>query len=1255
MATDCFLLLLSSPLLCNTHGVVKSSLAPRSQAKELTFTKTGNWGELMKWQCWKTKLLLLSFFVWGSLSLGQSQVPATVRAQAQALEQASRGTATISYHAKTGRIRFFGTDTANAVRVTKMTGSALAGTSEEDTAREFLAQFAPAFGVTDPKAELAVMKKRALPDGASVVRFQQQWRGLPVIGGELIVHQTKERAVTCVIGEASPELDLDPVPTVGATAASQVAIELVAKYYGVDAAALTATDPVLSAFDPALLSVPGRTKPALVWQMEITDDGTVPVREYVLIDAHAAKPVLHFSKIYHAKNRKTYSCNNTSILPGTLMREEGQAPVSDADVNAAHDGAGATYDFYWDILGRDSIDNAGMILMSSVRYCPSSSQCPYENAFWNGTQMVYGRDMTADDVCAHELTHGVTEHESKLFYYMQSGAINEAMSDIFGEIVDQVNGLGTDTPAVRWKLGEDLPGSIGIIRDMADPTAYGQPDKMSSGLYYCGAGDLGGVHTNSGVANKCAYLMADGGTFNGYTINSMGLYKTARIWYEVNCNYLTSAADFQDLYDALIQATRALVDTTVNDYGAGQTITSADVQNVKNAVDAVEMNLAPTGCAAVEAAYCSSDGKAPNWIWFDDLENPSSGRWVRGYAIGGNRWYYPQNTHPYTGFDATYATSGQYNFFGDDDSVRTDSWISMTQSVALPTTASAIYMHFRHAYDFEAPTYDGGVIEYSVDGGVTWLDAGSLIDTNGYTGTITTGFLNPLAGRSAFCGTSNGYISTRLNLTDLAGQNIRFRFRIGTDTSGYGWGWFIDDIGIYVCSYRVEEKQRETFTALPSGWMEFVKIPSSGSYAGTSYDATSGTLRAWVSAAPDRYRIVGWLAGASQWLNYSQVGTNNYVRAKFYVYAGGQSDPSQLNSIPNFRLRVSHRFALNSMLEVLPHSSATAGDEPVSLELRPSTDPTRPSLYRVDLAPIDIPYLQQNPAQEGFTHGFEIYALDPQDNGYIALTESSLGVYPRAAVSVSGSNLMWLKTYAPSSTDAGTLNPYLSGATLDRFSLLMYPDGVFPTRDNSVAPTVSAGTGGVTMDSTSFDNEGGSRVGVVAIDFDAGSNLAQRVRINENKQYMVRFHVTSTQQSNRNPQLRMRARTVRFAWTQKYEVGGAWAINTTEHSTIAAQYLPGVGCGNPDKIGAEFGGWYTLLTHSPLNIDIRPDVSGLLSSRMPNLSSQPGPGVNAPSLRDLKVGVDLLDTMSGSVNAYLEAGRFTVDRIEVFQFDMIPD
>jgi hypothetical protein len=119
--------------------------------------------------------------------------------------------------------------------------------------------------------------------------------------------------------------------------------------------------------------------------------------------------------------------------------------------------------------------------------------------------------------------------------------------------------------------------------------------------------------------------------------------------------------------------------------------------------------------------------------------------------------------------------------------------------VVIPANA---YLHFSHSFDFDqwsGTYYDGGVLEYSTNGGSTWQDATALIVNNGYNGTITSGYGNPLSGRQAFVGTSHGYISTRLNLSSLAGQTVTFRWRLGLDSSIYAMGWWVDDVRIYTC------------------------------------------------------------------------------------------------------------------------------------------------------------------------------------------------------------------------------------------------------------------------------------------------------------------------------------------------------------------------------------------------------------------------------------------------------------------------
>jgi hypothetical protein len=448
---------------------------------------------------------------------------------------------------------------------------------------------------------------------------------------------------------------------------------------------------------------------------------------------------------------------------------------------------GNFYNFFLNTLGRDSIDGAGMPLLSTVRYCDPSSPCPYQNAFWNGSQMVFGQGYaSADDVVGHEMTHGVTARTSALFYFYQSGAINESLSDVFGELIDQTYppGAGADP---NWLIGEDLPG--GAIRSMSNPPAFNQPDTMTSPNYTGTTSDNGGVHTNSGVNNKAAYLMTNGGTFNGMTVAGIGITKAAHIYYEVDANLLTSAGDYADLYDDLQQACTNLIGT------AG--ITATDCTSVTEAVQAVQMNVTPPAAPAPEAPVCTN-GASPTDLFSDNLENTASGNWTTQTGSGTNTWFYPENPNS-VGFDALYATSGTTNFWGYDQLNRADYSIALTRSIGIPAGVPA-YLRFNHAYAFEASpftAFDGGVLEYSTNGGATWTDAGPLFTDNGYDGTLYGG--NPLGARRAFVNVSNGYISSRADLASLAGQSIRFRFRIGTDSIGDDYGWFVDDIRIYSC------------------------------------------------------------------------------------------------------------------------------------------------------------------------------------------------------------------------------------------------------------------------------------------------------------------------------------------------------------------------------------------------------------------------------------------------------------------------
>jgi len=470
--------------------------------------------------------------------------------------------------------------------------------------------------------------------------------------------------------------------------------------------------------------------------------------------------------------------------------------AGDADVENAHDFAGDTYDFYSSMHGRDGIDDLGGPLVSTTHWTDGVS-CP--NAFWNGEQMVYCESMAdADDVVAHEFTHGVTDHESQLLYYYQSGAINESLSDVWGELIDLWNEKGDDSPSVRWLLGEDLGFTI---RDMKDPGTHGDPDRMTSSNYWLRTYsswfddfDNGGVHHNSGVNNKAAYLLTDGDSFNGVTVTGLGIAKTAKIYYEAQTHLLTSGSDYADLYDYLHQACLNLVGT--------DEITVADCDEVRDAADAVEMNLDPAGLAdfSPDAAYCPANYAQGAVLFADDLETDASNWATTTLSDDSNNWVW------LTG----YATSGSHSIYAETLDTTSDSVAWNVAPISLP---AGTYLYFRHSFGFEANEflsnydyYDGGVIEYMTDG-VNWQDLGSLFaDGQDYGGTISSDWGNPLAGRPGFVDESHGYVSSRYDLSSLAGQDFQVRFRLASDSSFAGpLGWAVDDVMIYQCEAQFDE------------------------------------------------------------------------------------------------------------------------------------------------------------------------------------------------------------------------------------------------------------------------------------------------------------------------------------------------------------------------------------------------------------------------------------------------------------------
>jgi len=270
------------------------------------------------------------------------------------------------------------------------------------------------------------------------------------------------------------------------------------------------------------------------------------------------------------KRRNVYDAQHRFDLRGKLAMSTHTPRSTDVEVAEAYDGSGATYDFFLKVFRRHSIDGRGMRIDSTVHYGTR-----FENAIWNGQQMVYGdgdgrifkRFTASVDVIGHELTHAVIQHTAALGYAGQTGALNEHLADAFGMMVKQYT-LGQSAHESDWRIGADILGPDvqgDAVRSLAFPgTAYDDPvlgrDPQPSHMrdYVVTTDDHGGVHINSGILNHGFYIAAM--SLGGKTWEVLG-----RIWYAALTGRLKPEADFADF-------TRATVDIAGELYGNGSRV-----------------------------------------------------------------------------------------------------------------------------------------------------------------------------------------------------------------------------------------------------------------------------------------------------------------------------------------------------------------------------------------------------------------------------------------------------------------------------------------------------------------------------------------------------------------------------------------------------------------------------------------------------------------------------------------------------------
>lgn len=778
----------------------------------------------------------------------------TIAGQVERLSAEATGRVTISVHPTTGAVRF--------VQVTEQGDLAPAFIYDQQRPRatqlvaksaSFLARYGSLFGLTDPATELQLTTVQTDTLVFTDLTYMQSNGGVPVFGGILRTHFDATGKLTAVNGVAVPVAGVNTTPSIQTTAAEAVALAALQSSSQVD-------DPLQIIATQLYIVQPELLKSAsgplyLAYQIEIANR-TYTVRRFVFVEAHTGKVLFTLNGIHELEREVSEGSLNNKVWDEGNGNPEpipaGWASGSTAQVNAWNEelaGAKEAYNLFGSLTNGAWLSYDGQeATMRTVNNDPQIS-CP--NANWNSVSTNYCNGVTGDDTVAHEWVHAYTEYTSNLLYAWQAGALNESYSDIWGEVVDLLNGRGTDSPlslrtagscstlgtgapandtSYRWLSGEDDLAFGGAIRDMWNPVCYGDPGKVTDTQYTCDVtlADDGGVHTNSGVPNHLFALLVDGGIYNNTTVNAIGLTRAAHLYWRAQRAYLTPVSDFSDHAAALTAACTDLIGqplyalTTAGPASWGtvapETITVAHCTAVAAAITAVELRTPPSKCnltpllAPNAPALCAAP-TVPTTFYQQSWENG-----LDHWTVGRRALLHPnQFTIPdwsvVTDLPDGRSGSGAFGpdpiYNGDNCQTLDESGVVYLQSppLTVPTYATTPRLAFDHWLATEVG-WDGGNLKIRVNGGGWTTVAATALRFNSYNATLNTlNNTNPLAGEPAFTGSNHSsakgsWGQTQVDLSSYArpGDQIELRFELGLDGCNGLVGWYVDDVHAYACT-----------------------------------------------------------------------------------------------------------------------------------------------------------------------------------------------------------------------------------------------------------------------------------------------------------------------------------------------------------------------------------------------------------------------------------------------------------------------
>jgi Zn-dependent metalloprotease len=460
-------------------------------------------------------------------------------------------------------------------------------------AKAFVQSCKADLGMDESTGQWDILKTESDSLGMSHVRMQQRFNGLEVFGSQIIVHIANDK-VNAVNGQYTSSMQLSTKPKIDLDTAYKTTVEQ-----------LKFTRPVLTSsslviFNPAMLDSEKRSTNHLAYKL-IIEDQAIRDSFTVFVEAGTGKELLKYSTRPTARNREVYDLNGT-INPTQQYNEIGPIGAPCADATSAWTFTGNVYNYYLSTFGRDSFDNAGATMKSYVRWGTLNAQ-------WDtvAEDTTFGNGWALEDLVAHEWTHAVDQYSANLIYAWQPGALNEAMSDIFACMVDRD----------EWIIGDGLNSPL---RYLNNPEFNRCPGKVSEYEVANWFSDYGEVHKNSTILGHGAYLMSDGGNYNGRTITGITRAYTEKIMYRALTAYMTNSTTFNDAYYCILAACSDL-------YGGTSSVTYA---NVRTALQAVELDLKVPGSIAADA-YEPDDSK-----WVAPSITPNAAPTSHNFHTGGD-------------------------------------------------------------------------------------------------------------------------------------------------------------------------------------------------------------------------------------------------------------------------------------------------------------------------------------------------------------------------------------------------------------------------------------------------------------------------------------------------------------------------------------------------------------------------------------------------------------------------------------------